>query len=103
MKYETTRRFDNDFKALLREHRRQFLDQMADFNAACDAYVSDPGVFIWPKRLRVNKMSSLKGIWEMTWSFASPDGRATFEFVDVDGDARVRWRRIGGHHIYKQP
>jgi hypothetical protein len=103
VKYETTRRFDNDFEALLREHRRHFLDQMVGFNVACDNYVRDPGVFVWPKRLRVRQMTSVQGIWEMTWSFASPDGRATFEFIRVDGEPRVRWRRIGDHGIYKAP
>lgn len=48
-------------------------------------------------------MTSAKGIWEMTWSFPGPDGRATFEFVTYDDGVRVRWRRIGNHTIYRQP
>jgi hypothetical protein len=40
---------------------------------------------------------------EMTWSFASPDGRATFELVTVDGELRCRWRRIGDHDVFKRP
>jgi hypothetical protein len=36
----------------------------------------------------------------MTWSFAGPDGRATFEWVVRDGEARIRWRRIGGHAVF---
>ena len=39
----------------------------------------------------------------MTWSFAGPDGRATFEFVIVDGESRVRWRRVGDHNVFKKP
>lgn len=46
MRYETTPRFDSDFKALRRE---QFIDLMAEFSTACDAYVSDPGAYVWPK------------------------------------------------------
>jgi hypothetical protein len=37
----------------------------------------------------------------MTWSFASPDGRATFELVTVDGELRCRWRRLGGHEVFR--
>lgn len=85
MKYETTPRFDSDVKALPRKHRRQFLDQLAACNTACDAYIKDPAVFSWPKRLRVTQLMSVQGIWEMTWSFASPDRRGTFEFISVDG------------------
>ncbi|PWJ45552.1 hypothetical protein SAMN06264364_1553 [Quadrisphaera granulorum] len=39
----------------------------------------------------------------MTWSFASPDGRATFSFQQIDGELQVLWRRIGTHTIYKSP
>jgi hypothetical protein len=49
------------------------------------------------------------GIFEMTWSFSGPDGRATWEWVgvvDPDSGRRrraVRWRRVGGHVIFKKP
>ena len=41
----------------------------------------------------------------MTWSFASPDGRGTFELVTIDGELRVRWRwrRIGDHGVFREP
>lgn len=40
---------------------------------------------------------------EMTWSFASPDGQATFQFVS-EGDAWVCvWRRIGDHGVFGRP
>jgi hypothetical protein len=42
---------------------------------------------------------SAPGLFEMTWSFSGPDGRATFEWIDLDGEPAVRWRRIGGHLI----
>jgi hypothetical protein len=46
-------------------------------------------------------------VWEMTWSFSGPDGRATWEWVNVDGEEgaqpAVRWRRIGDHRIFKAP
>ncbi len=39
----------------------------------------------------------------MTWSFASPDGRATFELVTIGGELRCRWRRVGDHDVFEQP
>jgi len=45
-------------------------------------------------------MTSAPRIWEMTWSFASSDDRATFEFIQRDDEVRVLWRRIGYHAIY---
>lgn len=103
MKYESTPRFDKDFMALPKQHKAAFLELMPVFNAACDAFYEDPGGFSWPSRLRITPMTSAKGIWEMTWSFVSPDGRATFEFITGPGGVRVRWRRIGDHSIYRQP
>ncbi|WP_229783841.1 hypothetical protein [Pilimelia anulata] len=76
---------------------------MADFSAACDDYAAAPGTFTRPARLRVSPMRSVSGIWEMTWSFTGPDGRATFEFFPLDGQTAVRWRRIGRHDIYTDP
>jgi hypothetical protein len=48
-------------------------------------------------------MRAAPGIFEMTWSFASPDGRATFEILTIDGEARIRWRRIGDHGVFREP
>lgn len=42
-------------------------------------------------------------MWELTWSFAGPDGRATFEFFAVDGETAIRWRRVGRHDIFRNP
>jgi hypothetical protein len=39
----------------------------------------------------------------MTWSFSGPDGRATFEWIRIEGQLAVRWRRIGGHAVFKKP
>lgn len=102
MKFQLTPRFTADFKHLPREHQQKFQSLIAGFNAACDAYAADPTV-AWPATLRVTRMVGTADIWEMTWSFAGPDGRATFQFVEVDGETAVLWRRIGGHAIYKNP
>lgn len=103
MRYQTTPRFDADFKALKREHRRSFQDVIPAFSEACDGFAEAPSTFRWPASLRVSRLRSAPGVWEMTWSFASPDGRATFEFVNVDGALLVRWRRVGDHSVYASP
>jgi hypothetical protein len=103
MKFERTARFDSDFASLRHEHQQQFRVLVPDFHGACEQYVQSGGRSAWPKRLRIRRMTSAVGIWEMTWSFASPDGRATFEFVSREGETRVLWRRIGDHGIYTSP
>jgi hypothetical protein len=57
----------------------------------------------WPRSLRVKRMSGHPRVWEMTWSFAGPDGRATFEWVTVEDEPAIRWRRVGGHEIFGSP
>ncbi len=103
MKFEAAASFRADLRRLSSEHHKLFLAVITAFNAACDAYAANPGSFVWPANLRVSRMVNHSGVWEMTWSFAGPDGRATFEFVRIDGELAVRWRRIGGHDIYRQP
>lgn len=103
MKFETTPAFDNDYRHLKREHAAAFKAVVKEkFAPACDAYASDPTT-PWPATLRVKSVRSAPGILEMTWSFASPDERATFELVTVDGELRCRWRRVGDHDVFKNP
>jgi hypothetical protein len=103
VRFQTTPRWDTDWKSLEPEHKRQFRHVLPDFAAACDACAVAAGAYSWPSALRVKPMRSAPGIWELTWSFASPDGRATFEFVTDDDGLLVRWRRIGDHGIYRKP
>jgi hypothetical protein len=72
------------------------------FAPACDAYATDPATPL-PALLRVRSVTSALGIFEMTWSFAGPDGRATFELVTGAGELRCRWRRIGDHAVFRDP
>ncbi len=72
------------------------------FIAACDAYAADPATS-WPASLGVKSVRGTSGVLEMTWSFASPDGRATFELITVDEELRVRWRRVGDDEVFKNP
>lgn len=94
--------FDNDYRRLSREHVAAFKAVWEEFAPACDAYVKDPAT-PWPAPLRVKAVRSAPGILEMTWSFPSPDGRATFELVTVEGELRCRWRRVGDHDAFTRP
>lgn len=103
MKFETTQSFDGDYARLSEGERRLFRDALEDFIPACERYAENPAGAKWPARLRVRDVEGATGVREMTWSFAGPDGRATFEFVTIGGSLGVRWRRIGGHAIFKKP
>lgn len=102
MKYEFTESFENDFGRLSPEEQRLFRDIVPAFNRACEAFRADPGSG-WPASMNVHPMKGWAGIWEMTWSHAGPDGRATFEWCEIDGELGVRWRRVGNHGIYQAP
>lgn len=102
MKFEVTDSFRADRKRLSRTDRRLVARALTIFVAACDRYAADPTV-AWPASLRVKGVEGAPGVLEMTWSFAGPDGRATFEWIQIDGELAVRWRRIGDHRIFKQP
>ncbi len=102
MKFEVTDAFRADRKRLSETERRHVADVLPTFVAACDRYAGDPTT-AWPSSLRVKDVEGAPGVLEMTWSFSGPDGRATFEWVQLDGELAVRWRRIGGHRIFKNP
>lgn len=103
MKFETTPAFEADVRRLKAEHLVAFRQAVRDkFAPACDVYAADPAT-PWPSSLRVKSIRGTAGVLEMTWSFASPDGRATFELVTVDGELRCRWRRVGNHDVFRMP
>lgn len=103
MKFETTPAFDGDLRWLSRTEFDQFREVVRDrLIPAAERYVRDPAT-PWPSSLRVKAVANAPGVWAMTWSFAGPDGRATFEWVTVHGEPAVRWRRVGGHAIFGNP
>jgi len=53
--------------------------------------------------LRVKDVEGAPGVCEVTFNFSGPDVRATFEWIRIDGALAVRWRRIGGHEVFKTP
>lgn len=102
MKYETTPAFDADFKRLTDDEKKRFRKALTAFIPAADRLAADPTAR-WPKSLRVKDVKGAAGIWEMTWSFSGPDGRATFEWITIDAERAIRWRRVGGHEVFKEP
>ena len=75
---------------------------MDEFLAAADRAASGQGN-PWPRGMRVKRLSGTRGLWEMTWSMRDPDGRATWEWIDLDDGPGVLWRRVGDHSIFKRP
>jgi hypothetical protein len=102
VKYVVLESFKADYKRLSAGEQDRFKKVLPDFVAACDRHAGD-STATWPAALRVKDVEGAPGIWEMTWSFRGPDGRASFEWAQIDGALAVRWRRIGGHSIFKQP
>lgn len=107
MRYERSDSFTRDYKKLKPEHRAAFRRVVADaFAPACEAWAAAMdarGTYVWPKALRVGELVGAPGVMEMTWSFASPDGRATFALQRRDGIWHCIWRRIGDHGVYSTP
>ena len=99
MKYETTPAFDRDFKRLPVHHQKKFRELVPKFRAAAERTTPSGESNPWPKGLRVKPVQSASGIWEMTWSMNDPDGRATWEWIDVCGEAAIRCRRVGHHEV----
>ena len=103
MKFERTPAFEGDWRRLSDEERDKFKSFVREkFHPACERRAEDPSR-AWPKSARVSQLTEFPGIMETTWSFSGPDGRATFEWVTVEGEPRIRWRRVGGHAIFKEP
>jgi hypothetical protein len=107
MRYEITDSFRADYRRLTTSERDLFRLAVRGFNDAADRRVDNPSSR-WPARLRIRRVQGAPGVSEMTWSFSGPDGRATWEWITVvDRDGRrqvaVRWRRIGGHSIFREP
>lgn len=105
MRFERTESFKADFRRLTKEEREMFRTAALEFSAACDRHVKSRAAF--PGKFRAKDVEGAKGVLEMTWSFASPDGRATWAWttVDIDGVTypAVLWRRVGSHRIFSNP
>jgi hypothetical protein len=101
LKYRKTPAFESDYRKLSRTERDAFRAALKTFIPAAERAAT--GSARWPKSLRVRAVQAAPGVWELTWSFAGPDGRATFEWIEIEGERAILWRRIGGHAIFKRP
>jgi hypothetical protein len=103
LRYETTPAFGGDVQRLSADEYRVFCEVVEEkFIPAAERKAADPASR-WPRSLRVKAVEGAPGIWELTWSFAGPDGRATFEWIEIEGERAIRWRRVGGHAIFREP
>ncbi|MGI8944884.1 MAG: hypothetical protein ACR2GL_01420 [Thermoleophilaceae bacterium] len=103
MKYSRAARFIADLRRLTPAERKLFREVVVEqFVPAADRIAAVPGE-PWPKGLRVKRVRGAPGVWEMTWSFSGPDGRATFEWIEIDDEPAILWRRVGGHAIFPEP
>jgi hypothetical protein len=92
--HERSRRFERDVAALTPAQRRRFRTAFLRFDQGLGSGTFRPG-------LRVKRVEGTDGIFEMTWA---PDGRATFQYGESQGErAHVLWRRIGTHDVFRRP
>jgi len=94
--------FKADYKRLSPSEQVLFRVALRVFVEACDRYAVNPSS-AWPTSLRVKGVENAPGVLEMTWSLSGPDGRATFAWIQVEGQLAVCWRRVGGHGIFERP
>jgi hypothetical protein len=103
VKHATLRSFDRDYGRLPREHRQLFEKVLKEHFLPAIEAGSFTGTPPWQTRLRVHRLAD-SAIYTITWSFAGPDGRATFHLEpSEDGSPVLVWRRIGTHDIHGQP
>jgi hypothetical protein len=77
-------------------------DQQLTFRAALRRFVADLRRGTFRPGLRVKRVQTHAGVWEMTWA---PDGRATFHYGAeiIPGEPHVVWRRVGTHDVFRRP
>ncbi len=108
MRFERTEIFKADYKRLSVAEQETFRKAAREFSAACDDFIRRTDPFQWPGHLRIKPVTNAPGVFELTWSFSGPDGRATWEWVSITDDQgngypAIRWRRLGSHRIFRNP
>lgn len=102
MTFERTASFKADYQRLGELERALFREAVHLLNKAY-AERGNNALPVWPRKLRIKHVEGAPDIFEMTWSFSGPDGRATFEYVTTESEPAIRWRRIGGHAVFRDP
>jgi len=103
VKYERTTSFLRDISKIPPEHFAMFQEAVRKWLLPALDDGAHTGRVPWPPRLRVHRLSG-SAVYSLTWNFAFPDGRATFEFGHTEtGEPVLIWRRIGDHSIYDRP
>ncbi len=94
--FQTTPRFERDWKQLTADLRARFR------RVIVDQFVPDLTRGSFRAGLRVKGVHAAPGVFEMTWA---PDGRATFSYGRSrrEGESHVIWRRIGTHDVFREP
>ena len=74
MKVQVTPAFEGDWARLSKDERATFQEVVSRrFHPACERRRTHPSS-PWSASLRVKDVEGAPGVWEMTWSFAGPDG-----------------------------
>jgi hypothetical protein len=108
VRFERTENFNADYRRLSKANQALFRRAAREFNDAGDVFIHSNDPLSWPARLRVKPVVNAPGVFEMTWSFSGPDGRATWEWTTVADSGgsphpAVRWRRLGYDKIFRNP
>jgi hypothetical protein len=102
LKFQASPTFRTDYEKLSDDEKQLFKAAVRELNQAY-ARRGDRPLPDWPGNLRVKAVRDADGVFEMTWSYRRPDGRATFEFIDLGDEPAIRWRRVGDHRIFQNP
>ena len=104
MRYVRLPEFLADWERLTPRERGLVVEWLRTvFLPAVEAYQKNPAGYVWPKALRFERLAGAGGVCAVTWSFAGPDGWATFHFDTSDNEPCLVWRRVGHHDIYRHP
>lgn len=105
MRFERTESFKADFRRLTKEEQEMFRTAALEFSAACDCHGNSRAALLG--KFRAKGVEGANAVLEMTWSFAGPDRRATWEWTTLTMDGvthpAVMWRRVGSHRIFSNP
>ena len=107
MRFERTDSFKADCRRLSPRERAFFKEAVRLFGDGRDTVADTRGPGARPYSLLLKSIAGARAVFETTWIFASPDGRATWEWCTVEAEGHrhpsVRWRRMGDHAIFGDP